>query len=547
MFHHIVFLHNSNMNRSNNARSKNLSIYGNVRESFDKLFGLIPPNDGSRKFTILSSEAYNLSLPLTGEGQETHIDLTASDHMMSQINDSFLICDSSATIRIPELTGSNYAGESPIVFFGFKSSNQIFRQMKILLDGRETDYLSTECVRENYAFSMCKGKAEKKSKKHVHTLYEDVAQYKLGVCGTYLPLSNWKNPQRQSIVNIRCIVPISDLLPLQSFSLYPSNIIGQLAIKAAFTMRGLVWTQVDPVHVLECNNFLNNTLLPLDAKFGNTAFFDRFFHQINDAGYLLDEDLSPSYISQRVTPTLVAFSVNRLSCQKMGFNFQESSYRTIAERLASEPLFIPAQEMDYHAYAVQPSGGAFSGSLNIRYDNTECITLMFPTTQNQLTVFKNPNLQNLQVKIENTLYPPTSISTNSEISPELLTFLMNASDLDGTIEPTESWLYSIINPRLDSLGNRLANTRMDDTDFALTFSTERSQGGYVFDGLTTESSVNTELRFSPVVSGPNDVYYIPDPAVPTMHPPAPELWICNDSYWVVGPKTLKYVTSGSPR
>ena len=458
-----------------------------------------------------------------------------------------LICDSTQQIRIAELSAHDFGGPVPLIFVGFKSSNQIFRQMRILINGQNTEYLSTECLREGFAYANLKGRAEKASKKHVHTLYEDVAEYKLGVCGTYLALSLWKNSQRTATVNIRCIIPVSDLLPLQSFSLYPSKIIGDLALKLAFTMAGLIWCQVDPVKVLEAENFLNNTALPLDAKFGANAFFDRFFHQIGDYGTLLDEDNAVSYVSRRCAPQVMSFTITRLSCQKMGFGITPESLNAIAQTLSSQPLLIPAQQLEYIAYATRPGVNGMTASTNILFDNVECISLMFPTTQNAMTCFKNPNIQNLQLKIENTLFPPVPISTNSEISPEFLNFQLNASDLDGAVEPTRGWIYSITNQRLNASGVRYANTRIDDTDFMANFSLERSQGGHVFDGFSTSQPVNVELRFNPVVTGANDVYYIPDPVTPDVHPPAPELWLCRDTYFVLGAGRFNYVSVGAPK
>ena len=57
------------MNRNNNARSKNLPVYGNVLEAMKELYELIPPNDGTRSFSILTSEATYLSLPMRSPNQ----------------------------------------------------------------------------------------------------------------------------------------------------------------------------------------------------------------------------------------------------------------------------------------------------------------------------------------------------------------------------------------------------------------------------------------------------------------------------------------------
>jgi hypothetical protein len=445
------------------------------------------------------------------------------------------------------LDATAYAGTVPYIFIGFKSSNQVFRQMRVLLNGINTEYLSTECLREGFAYGNLKSATEKRSKKHTHTLYEDAHSFRPGVCGTYVPLSAFKNISKTASVSIRCIIPVSDILPLQAFSLYPSNIIGQIALKIAFTMRGLIYCQVDPSAVLESDNYMNNTSTALHAKFGATAFYDRFFTQIGDYARILDENGTASYISQRVSPVVTGFTISRLSCQMMGYGVQPQSLQGIAQYLQSNPIILPAQELQYISYSTLPNAAGITASTPILFDNVESVSVMFPTTTQQMTVFRNPNVQNLQLKIGNTLFPPTPISTNTELSPEFLTFQLNASDLDGAIEPTKSWMYSITGPRTNPSGVRYANSREDNSDFMANFSLERSQGGAVYDGFSTPDSVNVELRFSPVTMGANDVYYIPDSSDPTSHPPAPELWLCRDTYWILRPGQLNYVNNGAPK
>ena len=530
------------MNRQHNANSKNLKVIGNVFESFQKLNELIPKNDGIGKFTVVSTEAADKPLPITGQNTETTIKFTSDDHDITQINDSFFIVDSNAVIAIPELTATAYGGAVPYLFVGLKSSNQIFRQMKLLVNGVATEYLTTESIRESFAYANLKGRAEKSSKKHVHSLYEDVHQRKAGVCGVYVPMSAFKNSGRSATLTFRFIIPISDLVAFQAFYTYPSRILGELYLKVAFSMQGLVYCMVDPSAVLEFDNYMNNAIDTLDAKFGSTAFYDRCFTQIGDYAHLLDEDGSASYISARVRPIVQSFSINRLSAQIYGYGITPESFNAIGNYLSTNPLIIPAQNLQYVSYSQVASTNGITASTQIVFNGCESISLMFPTTSQQYTVFKNPNVQNLQLKIaEKMLFPPSPVSTNPEVSPEFLTFQMNASELDGVIEPTESWLYSLVGERTNPSGVRYANSRTDGTDFMATFAMERSQGGYVMDGFSTNGPVNVEIKFNPVVSGANDVYYYPDADDATIHPPAPELWLCNETHFILSPGSVKYI------
>ena len=536
------------MNRVHNARAKNLPTTGNILDSFKKLTDLIPNNDGLRKFRQHSSEAYDKPMPINAKSQETTIDITVSDHDISQIDDSFVTVEGTFTVRCPNVTvtASSSADTDPIIFFGHKASNQCFRQIKLLHNGKDTDYLSQECIREGHAFANLKGRAEKSSKKHVYTLYEDVNNFNPGVAGTYVRLSEFKNGNKTATINFKYIVPLSDLILLQTFSMYPSNIIGQLSLKLAFSFDGLVWTQVNPSAVRIANDYLNNTTTASTTY--ETTPYDHFFHQIGEVGKFVDTNNTPLPYTNTSAFDVVGFSITKISSQMMGYNVRNETIEAIHNHLKQMPLFLPAQSLDYIPYPAPTTGGNYSQSAQVMFENVECISVMFPTTPQQITCFKNPNIQNFQLKIDNALFPPVPIATNTNISPEFLTYQLNASDLDGSIEPTKSWMSSITESRTDMNDTRYANSRFDDTDFMLNISTERSQGGFVFDGMSSTKPINVELRFSPVVSGNNDVYYRPDgDNLANVIQVPPELWLCRDVFFECGVGYLKYHREGSPK
>jgi len=472
--------------------------------------------------------------------------------MVSQINDSFLLVTENITIQIPQIKDQAYVignvTDTPVYFFGFKSSNQMFRQMKILHNGVDTDYLSQECIREGFAYSNLKPSSEKIGKKNIHTTYDAVYNYSPEVCGIYISATAFKNPSKSTTVTLKTLIPISDLIALQSFSLYPSQLIGEIALKVIFSTRAMVWCQVPPKAVLDAHNFMNNTNLELNGAYESSAYiYDRFFHQIGDSGIVMDVDVGPAYIQNKVTPIVTSFTVTHFKSQLMGFGVTPETFQAMADYMNKNPILLPAQQLQYFSYSTVPDASGLNASMQITFDNVECLTLMFPTTTQQVTVFQNPMITNLQMNINEKLFPPNSISTSTEISPEFLVYQLNASDLDGCIEPTKSWLYSITQPRHNSSGTRLANTIHDNTDFMCNFSLERAQGGSVFDGFTTETSVNVKLSFNPIYAGANDVYYLPDSSNANIHPPAPQMWLCRDTYWVLSNGTLKYVNKGSPR
>ena len=537
------------MNRNNNAISKNLPVNGNILESFSKLASLIPVNDGTRNFTQLSADAYDNPCPISSINTESTINITHAGHDISQVNDSFLVVTQNVTIQIPQLSATAFIddtpAECPTYFFGVKSSNQLIRQMKVIHNGKPTEYLSQECVREGFAYANLKGASEKRGKKGIHTTYESVSNYSPEVCGVYISASEFKNGNKSATIQMKSLIPISDLLPFQAFGIYPSNLIGQLALKVLFSNSSFIWCQVPPQPVLDANNYMNNTSETLDAGFAALVGYDRFFHQVGDSGYVCDY-VTSAYARVQVTPIIQSFSVTQFRAQLMGFGVQSSTLQGISQVL-SQGVILPAQQLDYYSYSTPPNAGGLDTSTQILYDNVESVSLMFPTTVNQLTCFYNPNVTNLQITIDGRQFPPNAISTNVDESPEFLVFQLNASDLDGTIEPTKSWIQSITQSRHNSSGTRLPNSMYDISDFMCNFSLERSQGGYVFDGFSTDAPVNTKLRFTPLFTGNNDVYYIPDSANTSIHPPAPQLWLCRDTFWVLRNGSIEYINKGAPR
>ena len=225
----------------------------------------------------------------------------------------------------------------------------------------------------------------------------------------------------------------------------------------------------------------------------------------------------------------------------MGFGVQPQVMNAIADQLRQEPLVIPAQQLEFVKYAAALSGNSssFTASISHVFDNAESISVMFPQTPNQFTVFRNPFINNFQLKIDGKLYPAIRMSTSTDISPEFLTFQLNASDLDGAIQPTQSLMYSLTESRHNPSGTRYPYVRFDDTDFLLTISTERSQGGNVIDGLTTQGPVTCELRFDPLYTGASSTYYTDD--FGNTNTQAPELWICKDTVFVVGVNRVEYI------
>jgi hypothetical protein len=78
------------------------------------------------------------------------------------------------------------------------------------------------------------------------------------------------------------------------------------------------------------------------------------------------------------------------------------------------------------------------------------------------------------------------------------------------------------------------------------FQTERGESYYVFDGLNS-GAVNWSLKLDghPIFTGDNDTYY--HPRLGEINENSAQVWLCNDTFFVVNQTHFKYIRNEVPR
>jgi hypothetical protein len=189
-----------------------------------------------------------------------------------------------------------------------------------------------------------------------------------------------------------------------------------------------------------------------------------------------------------------------------GFNITDMSKSSIISKVYNQELIIPAQELpNPQPFPTGPSDGGLSCNIQMNYINACCVAVVFPRTDNQITVFENPMLGDVQLKIGSDFIPKKKFATTS---PRYLQEQLLIADLEDGQPPTDELVDSIVNSKNADDGTRYINCLRDDTSFITLFQTERSDGGMVFDGLSG-SSLNTELTGSALHRGIHNTYYYP--------------------------------------
>ena len=210
------------------------------------------------------------------------------------------------------------------------------------------------------------------------------------------------------------------------------------------------------------------------------------------------------------------------------------------------PLFIPSQQLVREPFQGAASESGLEVSKSIALNNATNITVMFPKRSNEITCFDNIMYQNVQLTINNVKYPDTEF--DSTVGARFYQYQLIANELDGALRPTQeledSWTMPLNDPET---GERYKGCLRDATSFCINFQLERTNAGYVFDGVNTgNNTVAVKFKGQPMYRGKNDTYYNFDSSNPSAHPPAPEMWICTDTYFTWGVKSIKYFATGTP-
>ena len=531
----------------NNAQYKNETTdQGCVVEYYEKLRDLISKNDGTRSFIIRTEDCHDQNAPFN-QSQETRLRITHNDHMISQITEGFinfkikLTLQLSKDIQATHVNDTNHLGK---LFVGFKSSNQLLDQLQIYSNNVSTGYQQNECCREGYCYSTIKPYSEKKTRKYTHSLYENVSDYSQSVCGTYIDLSDFRDGQKHD-VEFEMNLPFEDILAFQAFDLYPNRVVGDIEIRFYVKPVGLVYCQVDPRTIKEVKEYMEDTII--DSTFKSAPVFKHGFTQIGNeskiAALNVGSDKSITPTTESITLSCLGLTVTSCKSNMFGFCVKEHSLQSIAQML-SRPLPIPSQQLDYNAFPLPATRSGIQSTINMPLFNTTSITVVFPKHANDYTCFDNPIYHNVQLTINGQNYPDEPVST---LGARFLQYQLVASELDGGIQCTKEFEDSLTMDRNKADGGKYKNTLSDASSFMLNIQTERSRGGYLFDGLDSNGqNIPIQIRGQPIYPDVNDTYYNFDETGEN-HPPPPQLFVCRDTYFTVDINDgLVYHPTGSP-
>ena len=251
------------------------------------------------------------------------------------------------------------------------------------------------------------------------------------------------------------------------------------------------------------------------------------------------------YKTEEVILNVRGGMIQQMRSDLHGFGLKSHVLEGLIKELQT-PLVIPSQQLVREGFQGLATSAGLDVSKSIALNNATNITVMFPKRSNEITCFDNIMYQNVQLTINNIKYPDTEF--DSTIGSRFYQYQLLANELDGALRPTHELEDSWTMPLNDlKTGERYKGTIRDGTSFCINFQLERTNAGYVFDGIDTGgNTVTIKFKGQPMFRGDNDTYYNFDPNNLSLNPPSPEMWICTDTYFTWAIKSIKYFNTGVP-
>ena len=567
-----------------NAQTKNTgNDEGDVLSFFQsKLRNLIQHNGGDHSFSFVMEEFTNKDAPMP-VGTKTRIKLSHSGHTITQIEKSFSTIQLDFIVRLNEKIDVS-ADKNRIhkLFVGFKNAVEFYEDCRFWVDGKLLDsYRQDELQRESFAYNSIKPRDAKATSKFSHSTWENVSQYSPSVCGCYVDLADLADGNAHTL-NIELTIPFTDQLALQAWQLYPNAICGEIEEEVKTSLRALVWTQVNPNVVKDTLQFLDDTaideelpaVIPITRKFtqiGKPASIVCEYKDVtppaptaltvdaeeDDNELLATHELEPGALAVTAGANTISLKTKKLTLDVLGgtiqlgrsnlagFGLKPGVYQGLVRELQT-PLLIPSQELTREIFEGSAKANGLEISKSIPLRNATNITMMFPKSPADITTFDNIMYQNVQLVVNKRTYPDTEFKNTCPA--RFYQHQLIANELDGALEATQEFEDSFTQPLNDlATGKRYTNCRSDGTSFGINFQLERSNAGYVFDGLDSGSnSITVTFRGQPMFRGDDDTYYIPDVDNKDVHPPSPEAWICSDTYFTWSVNGVEYYPTGIP-
>ncbi|KAA6388684.1 MAG: hypothetical protein EZS28_015790 [Streblomastix strix] len=514
-----------------------------MSEYIDSLIAPVK-NDGLN--TFITTEVEPISHIPCSHLSEIEINLTTNEVDVTQIQDSFihLTIDAELIINFNTLPVIDATiADGVFLFVGLKNSTDIIRGYSIKHRGMTvTNTLQTEGTMESFVTNLYKPKGEKFNRKHVHTLWRNAHLFDTSVCGRYISYAEIKEAyeaaSNQDItikVPIDISIPIDDILVFSGMSDYHNAVFGELRIVFNLNKEAFVFCQVNPIASSKTMAKRYDRQADFDAVHKKWSLsYEKYNHGFSQFGTQAkcistlrptgsgDGSAFPTILFTDTRVTMRYFTVTKCRTVISGYRASPQTLNEIASMSNKRPKAVFAQRVETHQFQQRATSTGLNISQNIPLRYVTDFMLLFPSSGEQLTCFKNPMLHMLALNVQSRNIPDKQIAT---IGAAFYQMQLNATGLDGLFEIDDEVEDALTIPRSD--GTQKLEDHTDLTNFAMILQVERNNSsGITFDGLNTKGqNTSITLKANPIYQGAADVYCGTNPVPPI-------LITVSDTYWL---------------
>ena len=494
-------------------------------------------NDGDHTYLNIQEES-KTQLPITSEAMNITVPLTNPNICVTCFDKSFITLKVSVKFNVattPTISSATNIAKAVRYFIGLKHSSEAIGEYSIYHKGKQVSgTLQSNATAESFLYHVYRSEDELTNRRGIYTKADAAAKMDLSsICGKFVSLYDL-NGATSITIPFTITIPFNDILCFQQFTDYPAALFGALELRFKFNKNAFVFLQCNPKECLKkymCNHNIVSTstgYTELTNALSTTPdhlAYDKEFSQVGDQNFLIT---GVSYASNAVTYTLGyqnftpdTIQITECYTTMCGYRISPERIEGLRSKFESEPWVKFSQNINYLPFSTSASSSQLFVNQQTYLNNTTDFILTFPRTQHEITVLKNPMLQDLSLTVMNRKYPEMSLDTSSERFAQLM---LSASDT-YMMTPNREYVQSISMFRTDDDGTVTPNE--DLTSFVCTLKVERpSAMGMICDGLDSKGEqVSVRLTAKPKYPGGTDQYC-------AASPPPPVLYTVNDSFFI---------------
>ena len=228
-----------------------------------------------------------------------------------------------------------------------------------------------------------------------------------------------------------------------------------------------------------------------------------------------------------------------------GFNIKSESKANIMKVFENDGrMIIPAQWADQQTMPQIATSVGISANAPISLWECSELYFTFPNSPNQLTVSRNPFIDNIKVQLGSKIVPDKVMTTYSHESCEMT---LAALKLDSLFGASNSLINSLV-PK-DHKCDVFVMNKEDDSDYMFVVDLERNGSGSYCDGVTGSNiALQIDGTFHHGTKNPH--YYEYNAAEPQanrykLRGYAPSVTAISDAFWTFGPNGGEFIKDSS--